>query len=120
MRVKAAVLRSLAAPPPYADSRPIAIEEIELDPPGEGEVLVKVGGAGLCHSDLSVINASRPRPLPLVLGHEGAGEVVEVGVGVSPLSRNIPTTRTAVWILWDLQQLSHLACVPIIRYKRGF
>ena len=86
MRVKAAVLRSLAAPPPYADSRPIAIEEIELDPPGEGEVLVKVGGAGLCHSDLSVINASRPRPLPLVLGHEGAGEVVEVAVGVRDIA----------------------------------
>ena len=82
MRVKAAVLREIGAARPYAKSQPIRIEDLDLDPPGEGEVLVKVGGGGLCHSDLSVINADRPRPLPLVLGHEGAGEVVEVGVGV--------------------------------------
>ena len=82
MRVKAAVLREIGAARPYAKSQPIRIEDLDLDPPGEGEVLVKVGGGGLCHSDLSVINADRPRPLPLVLGHEGAGEVVEFGVGV--------------------------------------
>ena len=56
--------------------------EVDLDPPGEGEVLVKVGGAGLCHSDLSLINGDRPRPVPIVLGHEGAGEIVELGAGV--------------------------------------
>ena len=56
--------------------------ELDLDPPGEGEVLVKVGGGGLCHSDLSLINGDRPRPVPIVLGHEGAGEIVEVGAGV--------------------------------------
>lgn len=82
MRTKAAVLRQIGAPQPYAESKPISIEEVELDPPREGEVLVKVGGAGLCHSDLSVINGNRPRPVPMVLGHEGAGEIVEVGVGV--------------------------------------
>ncbi len=82
MRVKAAVLREIGAARPYAESQPIRIEEIDLDPPGESEVLVKVGGSGLCHSDLSVINGNRSQPLPLVLGHEGAGEVVEVGVGV--------------------------------------
>ena len=47
------------------------------------EVVVKVVGAGLCHSDLSVINGARGRALPIALGHEGAGEVVEVGSGVS-------------------------------------
>jgi alcohol dehydrogenase len=53
--------------------------ELELDGPGEGELLVKIGAAGLCHSDLSVIDGSRPRVMPMVLGHEAAGEVVETG-----------------------------------------
>ena len=82
MKMKAAILTACGLPQPFAKSRPIRIEEIELDPPGEGEVLVKVGGAGLCHSDLSLINGDRPRPVPLVPGHEGAGEIVEVGPGV--------------------------------------
>ena len=82
MKMKAAVLTACGAPQPFAQSRPLRIEEVDLDPPGEGEVLVKVGGAGLCHSDLSLLNGDRPRPMPLVLGHEGAGEIVEVGAGV--------------------------------------
>jgi alcohol dehydrogenase len=73
-------------PQPYAESQPLRIEAVELDPPGEGEILVKVGGAGLCHSDLSIIDASRPRPMPLVLGHEGAGEIVELGAGIRDLA----------------------------------
>ena len=82
MKMKAAVLTVCGAPQPFVKSQPIRIEELDLDPPGEGEVLVKVGGAGLCHSDLSMINGDRPRPVPLVPGHEGAGEIVEVGAGV--------------------------------------
>ncbi len=70
---------------PYAKSQPLQIEELELDRPGEGEVLVRIRAAGLCHSDLSVIDGKRPRPLPIVVGHEAAGEVVEVGPGVSDL-----------------------------------
>src|SRR5436189_1670371 len=66
---------------PYTQTHPLAIEELELDPPGTGELLVRVGAAGLCHSDLSVIDGSRPRVMPMVLGHEAAGEVVEVGPG---------------------------------------
>ena len=54
--------------------------------PGDGEVLVRVRAAGLCHSDLSTINGDRPRQLPMVLGHEAAGEVVEVGPGVRELA----------------------------------
>jgi alcohol dehydrogenase len=73
-------------PRPYATSKPLKIETIELDPPGEGEILVKVAAAGLCHSDLSTIDNSRPRALPAVLGHEGAGVVVELGKGVSDLN----------------------------------
>jgi alcohol dehydrogenase len=82
MKMKAAILTTCSAPQPFAKSRPLHVEEVDLDPPGEGEVLVKVGGAGLCHSDLSIINGDRPRPVPLVPGHEGAGEIVEVGAGV--------------------------------------
>jgi alcohol dehydrogenase len=59
--------------------------EVELAPPGNGEVLVRVGAAGLCHSDLSVINGDRPRPLPMVLGHESSAKVVECGPGVQDL-----------------------------------
>lgn len=86
MQTRAIVLRELGLPKPYAASQPLRVESIELDPPREGEALVKVIGAGLCHSDLSVIDASRPRPLPMVLGHEGAGVVVDVGEGVRDIA----------------------------------
>lgn len=82
MKIRAAVLREMGAPPPYAESRPLEVMEVELDPPGAGELLVRVAAAGLCHSDLSVIDGSRPRVMPMALGHEAAGEVVEVGDGV--------------------------------------
>jgi S-(hydroxymethyl)glutathione dehydrogenase / alcohol dehydrogenase len=75
--VKAAVMR--------AYNEPLSIEEIELHPPREDEVLVKVTAAGVCHSDLSVIECKIPIPPPAVLGHEGAGIVEEVGSGVSDL-----------------------------------
>src|SRR5678816_1020924 len=85
MKTLAAVLRERALPPPYAQSRPLVLEELELDPPGPSEVLVEMGAAGLCHSDLSVINGTRLWPLPLVLGHEACGRVREFGPGVSDL-----------------------------------
>ncbi|MDU6238113.1 MAG: zinc-dependent alcohol dehydrogenase family protein [Bradyrhizobium sp.] len=72
---------------PYAASRPLKILDVELDGPGPGEVLVRIAAAGLCHSDLSVINGDRPRPLPMVLGHEASGVVEEVGAGVDDLVR---------------------------------
>jgi len=86
MKMKAAVLRRFDAPQPFADSKPISIEEVTLDPPGPNEVLVRIGGAGLCHSDLSVMNGARPRPEPLVLGHEGAGSIVEVGSAITDVA----------------------------------
>ena len=85
MKVRGAVLRGMGAPSPYAESRPLEIAELDLAPPGPGEILVRVRAAGLCHSDLSVINGSRPRVMPMVLGHEAAGEVVSVGEGVGEL-----------------------------------
>lgn len=86
MKVRAAVLEAIGLPAPYAQSRPLQIREVELDPPGPGEVRVRVLAAGLCHSDLSVISGDRPRPVPMVLGHESAGEVLECGPGVTDLA----------------------------------
>lgn len=82
MKMRAAVMYQQGLPRPYAQSRPLVIEEAELDPPGPGEVLIEVAAAGLCHSDLSAIEGLRPRPLPIVIGHEGAGIVRECGPGV--------------------------------------
>jgi alcohol dehydrogenase len=86
MKTCAAVLQAIGRPPPYAESRPLVVEELALDPPGPGEVLVEIKAAGLCHSDLSVINGDRPRPTPMALGHEAAGIVRELGAGVSDLA----------------------------------
>ena len=86
MKIRAAVIREMEKPRPYAQSKPLSIEEVELDPPGEGEILIRVRAAGLCHSDLSTINGDRPRQMPMVLGHEAAGEVMELGAGVKDLS----------------------------------
>ncbi len=86
MKTKAAVLYETGAPQPYAASMPLVVEEIYLEGPGTGEVLVEIVGAGLCHSDLSVVDGSRPRPLPMILGHEASGIVREVGANVSEFS----------------------------------
>ena len=85
MKTRAAVLQAIGLPAPYVHSRPLRLVEVELAPPGDGEVLIRVRAAGLCHSDLSVISGDRPRPVPMVLGHEAAGEVVECGPGVHDL-----------------------------------
>lgn len=82
IRSKAAVLHEMGISRPYGTTRPLQIEEVEIEDPGFGEVLVKIKAAGLCHSDLSVIDGNRPRPLPMVLGHEAAGEVIKLGAGV--------------------------------------
>ena len=67
---------------PYFDSMPLKISNLIIDPPGEKEVLIKIRAAGLCHSDLSVIDGNRPRPLPMLLGHEASGEIIQLGKGV--------------------------------------
>ena len=87
MKIKAAVLHEMGRPRPYYESKPLQIEEIDLNGPGPDEVLVKIHAAGLCHSDLSVIDGSRPRILPMVIGHEASGEVMECGVGVNDLKQ---------------------------------
>jgi Zn-dependent alcohol dehydrogenase len=67
-------------------NQPVVVEEITVDSPKRGEVMVKLAACGVCHSDLSATNGTIALPPPLVLGHEGAGEVVEVGEGVSGLA----------------------------------
>ncbi|QDQ12153.1 Zn-dependent alcohol dehydrogenase [Streptomyces spectabilis] len=59
------------------------VDDLEVRDPGPGEVLVAVAAAGLCHSDLSVLDGTIPFPVPVVLGHEGAGVVEAVGSGVT-------------------------------------
>jgi len=75
----------MGLPQPYAESRPLVIEALQLAPPGPGEVLVRIKAAGLCHSDLSVIAGNRPRPTPMALGHEAAGIVETCGAGIDDL-----------------------------------
>ena len=68
-------------------NKPVVVEEITLDPPKRGEATVKMGACGVCHSDLSAVNGTIALPLPLVLGHEAAGVVEEVGEGVTDLKK---------------------------------
>ena len=63
----------------YAPHTPLSVEQLDLDEPREGEVLVRIASAGVCHSDYHVMKGEWNPPLPMVLGHEGAGVIVEVG-----------------------------------------
>lgn len=87
MKIRAAVLEQSGLPAPYAQSRPLTVQTVDLAPPGPGEVLIRIAAAGICHSDLSVIEGVRPRPLPMVIGHEAAGVVEEVGANVFDLKK---------------------------------
>ena len=80
---RALVLSETGRERPYVGSRPLEVVELNLADPGPGELLVKVTAAGLCHSDLSVVDGSRPRPVPMAIGHEAAGIVEMVGAGVT-------------------------------------
>ncbi len=85
MQITGAVLEELGRQGPYAETLPITLSQLELDEPGAGEILVRIEVAGVCHSDLSVVNGSRPRPVPMLLGHEAAGIVEKLGEGVTDL-----------------------------------
>lgn len=63
--------------------KPVVVETIVVESPHHGEVMIKLAACGVCHSDLSATNGTIPFPMPVVLGHEGAGVVVEVGTGVT-------------------------------------
>ena len=80
---RGAVLRQSGLPQPYAESRPLQIVELELPDPGPGELLIEIGAASLCRSDLSVVTGARVWPLPMVIGHEAAGKVAAIGPDVA-------------------------------------
>ncbi len=86
MRITGAVLEEIGRAEPWARSRPLTVGPLDLDDPGPGEVLVAMESAGVCHSDLSVVNGSRVRPVPMLLGHEACGRVVSLGAGVADLA----------------------------------
>ncbi len=75
---KAAVLNQVG--------HPLVVDEVELEPPHAGEVQIRMAASGVCHSDLSVQNGTLLMPLPMVLGHEGAGVIEAVGEGVTDLA----------------------------------
>ena len=85
MKILAAVLERSGNAGPFAQSQPLCVTELELDAPLPGELLVRIDAAGLCHSDLSVINGDRPRPMPMALGHEAVATVVATGDPVDTL-----------------------------------
>jgi alcohol dehydrogenase len=79
MKITAAVLDKIGAVGPFAQSKPLRLAEVDLAAPRPGELLVRIDAAGLCHSDLSVVNGDRPRPTPMALGHEAAATVISTG-----------------------------------------
>ena len=83
MQMKAAVLYEQGKEHPFVSSNPLVVEDVDLEPPGDDEVLIKTGAAGLCHSDLSMIRGVMERKVPMVPGHEAAGIVEEVGKNVT-------------------------------------
>src|SRR5215471_12238014 len=101
MKIKAAVLEKMGAATPYEKSKPLAVQAIELDSPGDGEVLVKVAAAALCHSDLSVIDGDRWRTVPgrCFLVHGGCTAMAMTSTIISaflPLP-NMPRSRAGHW-----------------------
>jgi alcohol dehydrogenase len=85
VKITGAVLERSGASRPYRASKPLRIVDLDLDDPHQGEVRIRIEAAGVCHSDLSVIDGARPRPLPMLLGHEAAGVVDALGDGVTDL-----------------------------------
>lgn len=85
MKIQGAVLEEIGLPRPYSESKPLKVVDVELDEPGPDEVLIRIRAAGLCHSDLSVVDGNRVRPTPMLLGHEASGIVEKVGANVTDL-----------------------------------
>ncbi|MGH3598073.1 MAG: alcohol dehydrogenase catalytic domain-containing protein [Mycobacterium sp.] len=83
LRIRGAVLEHIGSRRPYARSRPISVAEVDLAPPAANELQVRIEAAGVCHSDLSVVDGNRVRPVPMLLGHEAAGIVEGIGAGVT-------------------------------------
>jgi Zn-dependent alcohol dehydrogenase len=106
MKITGAVLEEIGRTRPFSESRPITISELELGDPGPTEILVRLEAAGICHSDLSVVDGNRIRPVPMLLGHEAAGRVVEVGSEVTDLR---PGQRVVMSFLPRCEQCANCA-----------
>lgn len=91
MKIRGAVLEHIGQSRPYAASQPIRVCDLDLAEPGPGELLVRIEAAGLCHSDLSVVDGNRVRPVPMLLGHEAAG-IVETGDSDLPAGQRVVMT----------------------------
>jgi len=88
--MKAAVL--------YENNKPLQVEEVTLDEPQSQEVMVRMAATGVCHTDIHFIKGEMPIGLPVVLGHEGAGIVEEVGPGVTNLQ---PGDHVILMVVWS-------------------
>ena len=118
MKTTAAVL--------YEAGKPLEIEELELDAPGEGEILVRYTHAGLCHSDLHVMQGQIECRTPMVLGHEGAGVVEEVGPGVTRVRPGdhvvcsfVPSCGSCHWCATGQQAICDWGAATMLGYLPG-
>ncbi|MBC7495909.1 MAG: alcohol dehydrogenase catalytic domain-containing protein, partial [Sphingomonadaceae bacterium] len=83
MKIDAAILDEHGIAAPYAATRPLRLATLDLAAPRPGELLLRIDAAGVCHSDLSVVNGDRVRPVPMALGHEAAATVLATGSALS-------------------------------------
>ena len=118
MKTKAAVV--------YETGKPIEIEELELDGPKDGEVLIRFTHGGLCHSDVHIAHGDLPARLPMVLGHEGAGIIEEVGRGVTRVKPGdhvvcsfIPNCGVCRWCATGRQSICDMGAAILEGYLPG-
>jgi alcohol dehydrogenase (nicotinoprotein) len=118
MKTKAAVV--------YEVGKPIEIEELDLDGPKEGEVLIKYLYAGLCHSDVHIAHGDLEARLPMVLGHEGAGVIEDVGPGVTRVKPGdhvvcsfIPNCGVCHWCATGQQAICDMGATILEGYLPG-
>ena len=105
--MRAAVLREVG--------KPLVIEDLELEGPHAGEVRLRIAASGLCGSDLSNANGTLRSPLPVVLGHEAAGEVLEIGAGVKELA---PGDRVVVSLSPECGECLFRLAMPLSKGRK--
>ena len=91
----------------YTEATKYSVEEVQLDPPKAGELKIKMAATGVCRSDLSVIHGVLPLPPPMILGHEGAGTVEEIGEGVSGFRVGDPVVLSFVPVCGKCYECIH-------------
>lgn len=119
-RIRGAVLTTVGSEPPYQDSAPLQVlDDILLSEPGEEELLIRVEAASVCHSDLSVVNGDRPRPVPMLLGHESAGIVEQVGPGSEEFAVGQRVVMTFLPRCGDCEGCTSSGVIPCINGSRA-